>query len=377
MVLNIKKLAVAGAIAGIALTLSSGRVLAAADATAHVEDDGDSFSLTSDSDEFEVDNDQHASLSNFDLGIGVSGANSQSDSDDENEMGTGEAAGWGSSDNFLNSNVTAIEDVEDDSATSEATTGEDGSAEALAFDNDYIKVDNDNHAYLENLTLGLAVSGLNSQDGNDDGNTMTTGDSEAMAFALNEVNSNWTVIGGGHSAHASAEVGDDGDSFALAKDNDEVRVYNDNEAKVENASLAFAISGGNSQSWNDDDNSIETGESSAQSSATNFVNSNVTVVGSQDGGATASATTGEDGSAESKAFDNDEVKVDNDNSAYVENVSVAAGVSGGNTQDGNDDNNSITTGSASGGSCSTNTVNSNWTVIGGELPEGGSAGCGE
>ena len=63
------------------------------------------------------------------------------------------------------------------------------------------------------------------------------------------------------------------------------------------------------------------------------------------------------------------------NDASIDNVSAGVAVSGGNTQSGNDDGNTMTTGSSSGSSCSTNTANSNWTAIGGTLPEGGTSGC--
>lgn len=376
MVYKFKKLIAAAGIASLVFSSFATSAYAAAEADASVADDGDSFSLTSDSDEFKVDNHQHGWVANYDLGIGVSGANDQSDNDDENAMTTSDASGYGGSENFLNSNMTGIWGDEEGSSTADASVGEDGNATAKAFDNDEFRVENHNRGYLENLTLGLAVSGLNSQSGNDDGNSIDTGDSDAMAYALNEVNSNWTFIEGGNSAHATASVGDDGDAFALAKDNDYVRVENRNYARVENASIALAISGGNTQYGNDDDNELNTGSSSASSSASNYVNNNVTVVGGDgNGSATANAEVGEDGTATSKAFDNDEVKVKNKNNAEVQNVSVAAGVSGGNTQSGNDDGNTMSTGSASGSSCSTNTVNSNWTVIGGSLPEGGEGGC--
>jgi hypothetical protein len=377
MVLKFKKLVAAAGVATIVLSLTGTSAFASSDATASVVGDGDAYTYTDDSDELLVANEQDGWLANADLGIGVSGANVQEDSDDENSMGTGDAEGTGQSDNFLNSNVSVIEDVDEDSSTADSTVGEDGDATSEAYDNDYVEVSNSNGAWLENLTLGVAVSGYNNQSGNDDGNTMDTGSSDAMAEALNEVNSNWTVIGGSHSAHATSSVGDDGDAYAYSEDDDEVYVYNNNAASVQNASIAFAFSGGNVQSYNDDDNELNAGPSSANSSANNFVNSNVTVVGGEEGNgsATSNSEVGEDGDATAESYDNDLVTVENSNEAEVENVSVAAGVSGYNNQSNNDDGNSMTTGNASGNSCSTNTVNSNWTVIGGTLPEGENQGC--
>lgn len=378
MVMSFKKVAAATAMTAALLAVTTGSVFAASDASASVGDDGDSYTYSDDSDWLSVDNHQHGYLGNLDMGFGVSGFNSQSHSDDENYMQTGGAAGFGGSDNFLNSNASFLGDDSEGSAVSEAWVGEDGNASAEAYDNDSIRVDNHNHGWLENFTLGAAVSGFNRQNRNDDGNELHTGDSLAEANAWNELNSNWTWIDGGHSAYATAGVTDDGDSFAYADDSDRVRVLNRNWANLGNASVAVAVSGGNSQSRNDDDNVLETGSSIASSSVSNFVNNNVTIVNSEDHvgpSATASASTGEDGDSTSESYDNDSVRVENSNNANVENVSVSAGVSGGNSQSGNDDGSHMVTGEASGSSCSTNTVNSSWTVIGGSLPEGSQVGC--
>ena len=373
---KLKKLVATGT-ALAALLLSSGVALASAEAEASVEDDGTAYSYSEDNDDFRVRNRNSGGLFNLDAGVGVSGFNSQSGNDDDNSLGTGDAEGEAESDNFGNSNITLIEDDEEaGSSTSDASVGEDGTATSYAYDNDIVEVINCNHADLDNLTLGLAISGLNDQSGNDDGNDMDTGDSDAIAATLNEVNSNWTMIGGSHSAHATAEVGDDGAAYAFAEDNDEITVRNRNSADLGNLSLAIAVSGGNTQSGNDDDNSMETGGSTAESSANNFVNSNITVVGGGDGGSsTADASVGEDGTATSYAYDDDTVGVTNNNEAEVTNVSAGVAVSGGNEQSGNDDGNSMTTGSSSGSSCSTNTFNSNWTAIGSDVPEGGDSGC--
>ena len=374
--MNLKKVFATGAAIS-ALLLNSGAVYADAEADASVGDDGTAYSYTEDNDNFVVENDNvESGLFNLDLGIGVSGFNSQDGNDDDNSLGTGDSEGTAESENFLNSNVSEIEDEEGEgTADSEAEVGEDGTAYAYAYDNDTVTVTNGNNGRIHNFSFGLAISGLNSQSGNDDGNEMDTGDSDAMAETLNELNSNWTMVGGSNSAHATATVGDDGTAYAYAKDDDTVLVENTNSADLLNISAAVAVSGLNSQSGNDDDNSLDTGDSTAESSANNFVNSNVTVVGSGSGSATADASVGEDGNANSYSYDNDSVTVSNDNDAEVMNVSAGVAVSGGNEQSGNDDGNTLSTGSSSGSSCSSNTVNSNWTAIGSSLPEGGEGGC--
>jgi len=342
-------------------------VFASSDATATVAEDGTATTYTNDGDNFTVvNNNGGAGVANLDLGVGVSGLNDQSGNDDENSLGTGPADGFGDSDNFLNTNVTEAN----------SSVGEDGDADATAYDNDVVTVRNTNTGDIDNMTLGLALSGFNTQSDNDDGNQLTTGDSTAMAAALNEVNSNWTTVGGSNSAHATASVGEDGTATTFAQDNDVLVARNTNTAVVDNLSVAVAVSGWNDQSGNDDDNSLATGSSTADSSANNFANTNVTVVEGGDGGsATADSSVGEDGDADATAYDNDTATVTNTNDASIDNVSAGVAVSGGNTQSGNDDGNTMTTGSSSGSSCSTNTANSNWTAIGGTLPEGGTSGC--
>ncbi len=365
----------------LALSMFAGTAFADADAICEVGHDGVATCWSDDNDSFTVDNENdQGDLFNADLGVGVSGGNDQSDNEDDNSMGTGGADGDADSDNFLNSNVTVGDLTEEDGgALADASVGHDGSATADAEDNDSVEITNDNEAYLENLSVAAALSGGNTQSSNEDRNSMTTGDSDADASADNTVNSNWTEVSGwgSNSAFAEASVGHDGEADAEAEDEDSLDITAWNDAEVYNATLAVATSGGNDQSDNEDDNSMGTGGADGDADSDNFLNSNVTVgdLTEEDGGALADASVGHDGSATADAEDNDSVEITNDNEAYVENISAAEGVSGENTQSGNEDGNTMTTGQASGSSCSTNTVNSNWTVINAELPEGGDAGC--
>lgn len=374
MTIKINKIVLAAAAAGIALSLTTSNIFAAADASAVVVDDGNAYATTEDSDDLTLKNFNYGDLDNFDMGAGNSGFNKQSWNDDENEMLTGNADGWASSDNFLNSTIGSIEDADDETAHASATVGEDGNATAKAYDNDKIYVKLKNHGSLSNVTLGLANSGFNKQSGNDDGNLMETGDADAMAGALNEVNSSWLVLGGNDGgAHALAEVGDDGGAYARAEDNDQLHLFVWNHAGVDTMSLALANTGMNKQSHNDDANVLTTGGAAASSYQETYVNSTVVNTEVNGGGAVASATVGEDGNATSEAVDNDETSVLVGNTAEVSSVSVAVGNSGGNSQSGNDDGNSTTTGDASGATCSTQTVNTFWfgNVESGE----GSHGC--
>lgn len=366
----------AAILATFALLVNTTYAFAGADADASVGDDGDAVSDSFDNDSTIVDNSNDGDLTNADLCGSSSGGNTQSGNDDGNSMGTGDAECDAESANFLHSNVTEVGDDEDGSADANSAVGEDGDATATADDSDDVSVDNTNDGSIDNATLTAANSGGNDQSGNDDGNSMTTGDAMAMAAALNELNSNWTMVAGSHSATATASVGDDGDAVADAFDNDSTMISNSNGAILSNASLAAASSGGNTQSGNDDDNDLDTGDAEAGASANNFVNNNVTVVGGSDGGsADADASVGEDGTATATADDSDDVSVTNTNDADVLNVSDAIADSGGNDQSDNDDGNSMTTGKATGKGCSSNTVNSNWTSVGGSLPAAGDNPC--
>lgn len=389
------------AVALLGLVANSGAAYAAAESFTTVGEDGDTFSLAKDNDEYIVinDNDEHkgtSSLFNLDAGIGVSGLNFQFGGDDDSSIDTGSADGLGESENFMNSNITVISDDEaTDTAEATAEVEEDGFAKALAFDNDFVLVKNENEADVWNFTIGGAVSGLNFQYCNDDGGMIETGNADATAKALNEVNSNWTYVSDTEGAVATATVGEDGDAEALAIDNDKFIVKNENEADLFNLSLALALSGGNVQMGGDDDNSIDTGSATANSSANNYVNSNITVL-NDNGGAVATSDVNEDTAfetcgatcgtscndercleSEAKAIDNDKMVVVNENEADVVNVSAGVAVSGGNVQGHTDDGGSITTGSASGTSSSSNTVNSNWTSIGSGDSTCGLPSCGE
>jgi hypothetical protein len=389
--MNKMKTMLATGIAMAALLVTTTGVFAEASATATVEDDGVADSFVKDVDVFEVDNHNcDADLFNVDFGAGVSGLNLQSGNEDHNSLKTGKSEGSADSQNFANSNVTEVDESESgDPAESEATVGSNEEADADAIDIDIFKVFNYNDADATNLTLGLAVSGGNFQFCNEDDNEIETGDSEADATTLNELNSNWTQIGGlddSDGVMALATVEDDGVADAFAKDVDVIKVFNHNDADLFNLTGAVAVSGANTQSGNEDENTLKTGRAVADSSAENYLNSNITVVNSlDDGGSQATASVGDaagDGcgactgpkdevTSSATSIDIDKVEVKNHNDADVTNVSAGVAVSGGNTQSHDEDTNSLTTGSSSGSSNSVNTVNSNWTSIG-----SGISGCG-
>ena len=382
MNLYVKKTLAAGtAIA--ALLLNTGVAFAAADAEATVGDDGDAYSQSYDNDEMKIkiDNDAEDML-NVDAGVGLTGANFQFGGDDDSEITTGDAEGEGTSENFVNSTMGEVSDEEGDSAEADAEVGEDGYAEAYAYDQDLLDLFIKNHADMINVSAGVAVSGLNFQFCNDDGGLIDTGDSDATASSLNELNSTWLAVNGSHTATATATVGDDGDAFAQAYDDDTYKIRLSNDANLLNVSASVALSGMNMQFGTDDNSEIHTGSATASSTAENYLNSSVIVIGDMGGGAVATSSVGNDTAidtcscdkdycnhdeclgSDAYAYDNDTVTVDVVNDANVTNISAAVAVSGGNVQTGSDDGGTIDTGDATGISTSTNTVNSTWFTIG-------------
>src|SRR5688572_25895607 len=70
-----------------------------------------------------------------------------------------------------------------------------------------------------------------------------------------------------------------------------------------------------------------------------------------------------DGDAYSLTSDSDDLLVDNHQHAWLGNTDMGIGVSGGNDQSDNDDENSMGTGAADGSGASDNFLNSNVTMI--------------
>lgn len=377
MTINFKTtLATGAAIASLLLNTTS--VFAASQASSEVLGDGSATVSTSDSDNLSVGLNNGADVDNFDLGLGISGGNSIASADDSNSATSLSATGNAESNNFANSNYGVIAADDEVSSDASAKVGEDGNATATATDIDSMSIGITNGGELDNATVGFALSGFNSVESSDDGNSVGGGSALASAETLNELNSNWLMLEGSHSAYATAEVGDDGSATANTTNVDTVSVGLNNGGTISNLTLAAAVSGGNSISNSDDGNSATGGNATADSNVNNYLNSNVVVVGgatSTHPGAESTAEVGEDGSATATANDTQTVSVGVNNGADIENVNVSAGVSGGNSIENADDGNSVNSGAASGNACSTNTVNSNWIVIGGQAPQGGDSGC--
>lgn len=357
----IKKIAIAGATVSIALGTYAIPVFAEAEATnSDVTQDSFADAESFDNDTVKVDTKNHdTGLVNIDASLASSGLNDQSGNEDDNDMTTNSSDAWYRTDNFLNVNEASGHDGAV-ASNSNISDGSDG--DAVAEDNDYVDVKNSNEiTFLFNLTASVANSGLNTQDDNEDGNSMLVGSAESFALTSNVVNHN-VVSGGNSSSAVAANSSISGDSFADAdaSDNDTIKVDNRNyDTKVINVTAAVSNSGGNSQSNNEDGNDMTVGDSSSTSIASNYVNVNETKVGGSS--ATATNTNISDNSdGDATAEDNDRINVKNENEVTtVVNVSASVSNSGGNTQSDNEDGNSMTTGSAQATGQTTNVVNAN------------------
>lgn len=358
----LKKIAVAGATVTLALGTYAVPVFAAAESeNTDITNDSyaDAKSYDDDKVKVSVDN-SNSTLFNFDAALANSGLNEQSYNDDGNDLSTEKGEAWFKTDNFLNVNETK--------GTGGAHAANDGisdssDGDAEASDNDHVYVRNENtNTSAWNLTASIANTGLNSQDYNEDGNSLAAGRAESIALTSNVVNHNKLVVGGeGSSAHAmNSDITNDSYADAYASDDDHIFVKNVNEkTTVKNITASVANSGVNSQSDNDDGNELTTGKAESVAVASNYVNVNETKVGSE--GAMASNTNVSDESyADSESSDNDHIKVSNENTnTTVTNVTVSVSNTGGNTQSGNEDGNTTSTGKASATGQTTNVVNAN------------------
>lgn len=154
--------------------------------------------------------------------------------------------------------------------------------------------------------------------------------------------------------------GDSGSSAsgtAVSQDIDSTNVSNNNCASLGNDSYAGGISGENTQSTNDGPTDMTTGSSGASGQLTNQGNVNATETGNFSNESNASAegsfaagseaenlNTGEDTNNLASGTQVDNLNVDNNNTAYVDNNMTVEGVSGVNTITDNDGNATLTTG---------------------------------
>lgn len=357
----LKKLAVAGATISLALGAYTVPVFADAEATnTDVTQDSfaDSESFDNDDVKVEVKN-IDTDMTNLDFAFANSGLNTQDNNEDGNDLTADNADAWYRTDNFLNVNEVS---GHDGALASNDNISDNSDGDAYAEDNDKVEVKNENiDTDFFNLTASVANTGLNSQSYNEDGNSLMVGSAESFALTSNVVNHNIVEGGNGSSAVASnTDVTNNSFADSEAYDNDDIKVSNKNyDTKVVNITASVANSGGNTQDNNEDGNTMQTGSSESVSVASNYVNVNDTQLGGSSATATNSnISNNSDGDAYADDSDTIEVKNENKNTTVV-NVSASVSNTGGNSQSGNEDGNSTTTGGASATGQTTNVVNAN------------------
>lgn len=236
--------------------------------------DGDA--LAEDNDKVSVTNYNYdTDVFNLTAAVANTGLNSQDNNEDGNWLTSGTAGSIATTSNVVNHNKTVGGSGTTAMATNSNITG-DSFADSEAYDNDHIYVTNTNKdTDFTNITAAVSNSGLNSQSGNEDGNTMTTGNTGATTTASNYVNVNHTEVGGNSAIASNTNITNGSDGDSLAESNTKLNVTNTNtNTQVTNVSAAVSNSGGNDQSNNEDGNSMKTGTAASTGTTTNVVNGN-------------------------------------------------------------------------------------------------------
>lgn len=271
-------------------------------------------------------------------------------------------------------------------------TDEDSTNLAASSETDTLTVNNSNYVVSENNMEVDGVSGANLADANDGGYTLTSGDVELIANMLNILNVNITgedflhlivnIFGSltgdidleavasylGLASDEDLEViarnettGEDSENTATADVTKSTEVKNENTAEVENNIDVSGVSGQNTATDNDGDVDILTGRIKVLANLMNFINANFTgerwkfiminVFGGLTGniilpgtegylsgtGALASnQNLGEDSENTATSTVSSNTEVINSNDVTITNSVGTTGVSGGNSQTGND-----------------------------------------
>lgn len=153
---------------------------------------------------------------------------------------------------------------------------------AVAADVNYVGVNNNNTALVDNTSVAWANSGRNNTGG---GSTVTTGNASSSTTTANTVNTNTTSVaindaGGVGPVAVNEET--EGEAVAVAVEADVVEVENENTAVVSNESVASAntgqnnTGGGQAECDGSGSGSVNTGDASASTTTTNTVNTNTT-----------------------------------------------------------------------------------------------------
>lgn len=172
---------------------------------------------------------------------------------------------------------------------SNSTTGPFSNNTCDIVNNDSVKVNNVNDAYISNNVSAKSDTGHNSASYNTLGGSIDTGDATANVTVSNVANINTTNItspyaGGGHNIGGNNTTGPFSDNTSSIVNNSSVDVYNSNTAEVKNNVDARSYTGHNDANYNTGPASINTGEAWTGVNVGTHVNDSLTRISGGAGG---------------------------------------------------------------------------------------------
>ena len=276
--------------------------------------------------------------------------------------------------NGVNYNETVITidmaDAEIDALNDTTGPGLTSTNTSIARVTNDVDVLNRNYAYVDNLGVAVANTGINSTSYNTGAGEVTTGEANADTVIDNEVNVNLTDVeidmGDAEISASNDTTGPNSGNTAIATVVNDVDVTNRNDAKVYNDGVSISNTGFNSADYNTGAGTVDSGDAEATTTVTNDVNVNDTKISvSSSDVTTSNDTTGPGSTNTAIASETNTVDVTNNNTAIVDNTVVTVSNTGGNSADFNTGDGSSTTGDATVTIGSSNTVNHNTTDVSG------------
>ena len=319
----------------------------------------------------EVKNKNEAYVENWAFAVANTGFNTADGNSGSGTVTTDEALAEVGITNGVNYNETyiAIDLTDADLEASNDTTGCSSDNFTKVKVDNQVEVKNNNYAYVFNVGVSVANTGINSADCNSGIGTVTTGEADAGTVIDNEVNINLTDVdidlGDAEITAENNTTGAYSNNGAAATVENEVEVKNKNDAYVSNVGVSVSNTGLNSADCNTGGGSTDTGEATSDTTITNDVNINNTEISITGSDLEASnKNTGCDSENKAVASETNTIEVTNNNTAEVNNVVVTVSNTGGNSADCNTGNGGSTTGDATVSFGATNVVNNNATTVG-------------
>ncbi|GEM_PF-4678029 len=231
-----------------------------------------------------VGNFNHARINNFTVAMANTGFNSIKGRKGSIKSGNAEAAA--NTTNTQNTNYTMVSGDDNyeilanggvEAKNSQTGKGSENIAIALGINANVVV--NKNQAKLNNHTVAGANTGFNTISGGTKSGSIETGDASATANTTNTQNTNVTAISDDGEVSATAQneqTGKDSTNETIAVNVNANVVVNENQAKLDNHTVAGANTGMNSEQGS---GKIETGDASATANTTNTQNTNMTSIG--------------------------------------------------------------------------------------------------